>query len=49
MKDAILTLFVVIFWVLLFGYLLCNGFLAVAFFSAILLGMTIALATSDDN
>lgn len=49
MKDAIITLFITLFWVFVFAYLLSKGMIAVAVISAILLGMTLAFATSNEN
>ena len=49
MKQRLISVLIGLFWIAVFGYLLYKGLYAVVLISAILLGMTLAFATSNDN
>ena len=49
MKQRLISVLIGLFWIAVFGYLLYKGFYAVVLISAILLGMTLAFATSNEN
>ena len=49
MGQRVLSVIIGLIWVAVFGYLIHEGLYAVTIISFILLGMTLALSTSNDN
>jgi multisubunit Na+/H+ antiporter MnhE subunit len=48
MKEKTTNILIAIFWLCFFSFIIYKGFSIVAIFSAILLGMTLAFATSNE-
>ena len=49
MKDKVLTVLIGLFWIALLSFLIYKGLYAVTILSVILIGMTFAFATSNEN
>ena len=49
MKQKIPNILIAIFWIAFFSYLINKGLTVVVILSLILLGMTLAFATSNEN
>ncbi len=49
MKDKVISVLIGLFWVAVASYLIYKGYLVVVILSAILMGMTMALDTSNEN
>ena len=49
MKDKVLSVLIGLFWIAVLCYLIYKGLYAVIILSCILIGMTLAFATSNEN
>lgn len=49
MKDKAISVLIGLFWIAVLGYLIYKGLYVVIILSLILIGMTLAFATSNEN
>lgn len=49
MKEKILSIVILLFWIGIFGYLFYLGYHAVTIISIVLLGLTIALTANNEE